>query len=167
MLPSIISLWQTGFVPGRGIVDNILLTQELVYDLDRRLVEPNLILKLDMAKAYDRVEWPFLLLLRQFGFSEPVMDLIFRTFANSWFSVLINRVPSGFFKSTLGVQQGDPLSPTLFLFVAEFLGRGIHHLFLEDESRFYVSVGPKVPYMAFADDTIIFMRCNENSLTAL
>ncbi|XP_071924898.1 uncharacterized protein [Coffea arabica] len=143
VLPHLISPWQAGFVPGRGIVDNILLAQELMGEIDRKLVEPNVILKLDMEKAYDRVEWPFLLfMLRQFGFEEGVVDLLFRTFSNSWFSVLINGEPSGLFKSSRGVRQGDPLSPTLFLFVAEFLGRGVQQLFEAKESRFFVTAGP-------------------------
>lgn len=50
-------------------MDNVLLTQELVSDLDRKLVDPNLILKLDMEKAHERVEWPFLIfLLGKFDF---------------------------------------------------------------------------------------------------
>ena len=74
ILPRLMSPWQTGFVLGRGIVNNILITQELCHDLDRKLVHPNIILKLDMEKAYDRVEWSFLLfMLRKFGFKEAVV----------------------------------------------------------------------------------------------
>ena len=81
----------------------------MAQDLDRRLKDPNLILKLDLEKAYDRVEWPFLLfMLRQFGFQEQVVDLCFRTFSNSWFSVLINGKPSGYFKSTRGGDKEIP-----------------------------------------------------------
>ena len=63
---------------------NILLAQEMVLDLDRRLNSSNLLLKLDTEKAYDWVEWRFLIfMLRQFGFQEWVMDLIFSTLSNN------------------------------------------------------------------------------------
>ena len=149
-------------------MDNVLLAQELVLDLDRRLSILNLILKLDMEKAYDRVEWPFLLfLLHSFGFSEEVVDLLFRTFSNSWFSILVNGQPIGFFKSSRGVHQGDPLSPGLFLFVDEFLGWGIQELGRTHMGSRYISTRVKVPYLAFADDTIIFTRCSNSCLMAL
>ncbi|XP_027169914.1 uncharacterized protein LOC113769603 [Coffea eugenioides] len=168
LLPKLISPWQTGFVPGRDIVDNVLLAQELVLDLDRRLVDPNLILKLDMEKAYDRVDWSFLIfLLRQYGFEEVVVDLLFRTFSNTWFSVLVNKEPTGFVKSYQGVRQGDPLSLALFLFVAEFLGRGLQRIFYSKDSRYFMSAGSKVPYLAFGDDMIIFTRCSQDALVSI
>ena len=163
VLPSLVSPWQTGFVPGRGITDNILLTQELVMDLDRRLRHPNIMLKLDMEKAYDRVEWPFLLfMLRQFGFQERVVDIFFRLVSNNWFSILVNGAAAGFFKSSRGVRQGDPVSPGLFVLVTDFLGRGLHHLLLSRPGRLFVSAGSQVPYLAFADDMLIYTRCSED-----
>ena len=79
----------------------------------------------------------------------------------------MNVEQSGLFKSSQGVRQGDPLSPALFLFVAEFLGRGIQQLFEAKKSRYFVTAGPNVPYLAFADDTIIFTRCSHDALSAI
>ncbi|XP_027178008.1 uncharacterized protein LOC113777167 [Coffea eugenioides] len=81
--------------------------------------------------------------------------------------VLVNGEPAGHFKSSRGVRQGDPLSPALFLFVAEFLGRGIHDLFLAKESRFFASAGSRVPYLAFVDDILVFTRCSAEALAAI
>ncbi|XP_071909741.1 uncharacterized protein [Coffea arabica] len=109
LLPQLISHWQTGFFPGRQIIDNILLAQEHTQELDRRLEISNLMLKLDIEKAYDRVEWSFLLfMLRAFGFQENVIDSIFR-----------------------------------------------------------MAGGLKVPYLAFADDVIVFTRLSKETLEAL
>lgn len=59
ILPYIISSWQTKCTSGRGIMDNVLLAQELLYDIDEKLVNQNMILKLEMEKTYDRVDWSF------------------------------------------------------------------------------------------------------------
>ncbi|KAL2242475.1 UNVERIFIED_CONTAM: hypothetical protein Sindi_0365500 [Sesamum indicum] len=60
ILPKCISPSQSGFVQGRMIADNILLAQELVHCLGANGSKNNTIFKLDMAKAYDRLNWNFL-----------------------------------------------------------------------------------------------------------
>ncbi|KAK4409550.1 hypothetical protein Sango_0028000 [Sesamum angolense] len=54
ILPKVLSLSQSGFVPGRLLSDNVLLAQELIHSLESRRREANVVFKLDMAKAYDR-----------------------------------------------------------------------------------------------------------------
>ncbi|XP_071902080.1 uncharacterized protein [Coffea arabica] len=77
VLPRIISTQQSGFVKGQSIADNYLLAQELMSDMGRKCRGGNLALKLDMAKAYDRVSWPFLIaVLRRFGFGERFIDMV-------------------------------------------------------------------------------------------
>ncbi|XP_059310981.1 uncharacterized protein LOC132062423 [Lycium ferocissimum] len=106
-------------------MENVLLTQ-IVRDIKKRTKTANVVVKLDMAKAYDRVSWLFLTkVLRKFGFSEVLIDMVFRLRSNNWYSVLLNRQVHGFFKSSKGVKQGDPLSSTLFILAAEALSRGL------------------------------------------
>lgn len=70
LLPNLIFEEQAGFVRGRNIAPHIVIAQELVRDIDRKSTGGNVCFKLDMAKAYDRLEWRFLLsTLRVFGFS--------------------------------------------------------------------------------------------------
>ncbi|XP_075096278.1 uncharacterized protein LOC142174392 [Nicotiana tabacum] len=67
-----------GFVKGRSIVKNIMLTQEIVTDIRKRGMPSNVVIQLDMAKAYDRLSWLFLTkVLRQMGFGEIFIDMIF------------------------------------------------------------------------------------------
>jgi hypothetical protein len=107
----IISKPQNAFVKGRQILDLVLIANEC---LNRMLKseEPGVLCKLDMEKAYDHVDWNFLLyLLRRCGFREKWCSWIKHCISSAFFLVLINGVPSGFFGSSHGVRQGDPLSP--------------------------------------------------------
>lgn len=61
LLPNLISDEQAGFVKGRSIVENVFLTHEIITDIRlRRKAGPNVVIKLDMTKAYDRLSWIFL-----------------------------------------------------------------------------------------------------------
>ncbi|XP_027090440.2 uncharacterized protein [Coffea arabica] len=159
ILPQIISPQQSGFVQGRLISDSFLLAQELVTDMKRGNRGGNVILKLDMMKAYDRVSWPFLLqVMRRFGFSETWIDMIWRLISNVWFSVIVNGLPQGFFKATRGLRQGDPISPALFVIGAEVLSRDLNELpGRRNFNPFKVPVGcPAITHLAYADDVIVF-----------
>ncbi|XP_060170557.1 uncharacterized protein LOC132601491 [Lycium barbarum] len=61
VLPQLISINQAGFVQGRSIIENVLLAQEIVTDIRKRGKPANVVIKLDMAKAYDRVSWSYLI----------------------------------------------------------------------------------------------------------
>ncbi|XP_019240114.1 PREDICTED: uncharacterized protein LOC109220105 [Nicotiana attenuata] len=168
LLPNLISEEQAGFVKGRSIVENILLTQEIITDIRLRTkAGPNVVMKLDMTKAYDRLSWLFLTkVLRKLGFCERFIGMIFDLVGNNWYSVLINGQSRGFFKSTRGVKQGDPLSPTLFILAAEALSRGLNSL---HQNLYFCGFGlpkwsPKINHLAYADDTIIFSSSDATSL---
>ncbi|KAI3459740.1 hypothetical protein Pfo_016403 [Paulownia fortunei] len=55
----LISHSQSGFVQWRAIADNVLLAQETIYSIDNKCKDGNMVIKLDMAKAYDRIQWIF------------------------------------------------------------------------------------------------------------
>ena len=78
----------------------------------------------DLEKAYDHVNWVFLLyLLQRCGFSEKWRKWISFCISSVRFSILVNGSPCGFFQSSRGIRQGDPLSPMLFVIVMEALSR--------------------------------------------
>nr|XP_016490007.1 PREDICTED: uncharacterized protein LOC107809825 [Nicotiana tabacum] len=157
----------TGFVKGRSIFENILLTQEIVTDIRLRGKPANVVIKLDMEKAYDRVSWKYSMhVLRKMGFAECFINIVWNLLANSWYLVLINGQVSGFFHSTRGFKQEDPLSLTLFILSAEVLPRSLNKLF--EDKRFKGFGMPKWTYLlnhlAYADNTIIFASADPYSL---
>jgi hypothetical protein len=84
-------------------------------------------IKLDMEKAFDRMEWSFL--SKKFlalGFSHSWNHLIEQCLSTTSFSVLIDGSPHGKFSPSRGLRQGDPLSPFLFILGSEVLSRLIN-----------------------------------------
>ncbi|XP_070055164.1 uncharacterized protein [Nicotiana tomentosiformis] len=93
VLDKLISDNQSGFVKGRLITKNILLAQEIVQNVNQSNRGGNVIIKLDMAKAYDRMSWSFLMsVMRKFGFSEQWIDLIWGLVNEVWYYIIINGV---------------------------------------------------------------------------
>ena len=78
-LSELISLNQSAFVPRRQIFDNALIAYETIHYLKMKKNGENhqMAMKLDMSKAYDRVEWCYLeRVLRRLGFSEKWISLL-------------------------------------------------------------------------------------------
>lgn len=135
--------------------------------LGKKVTGSNIVIKLDMAKAFDRVSWVFLTkVLWRFGFYEVFIDLIWRIISGNWFSVLINGAPTGYFSSSRGLRQGDPLSPSLFIIASEVLSRSLNQLHSSMPSVTYsTSSGcPVISHLAFADDVVICCNGHRRSL---
>ena len=123
VMEDIISASQNAFVRNRQILNPALIDNEC-FDGRLKAGVPGLLCKLDVEKAFDHVNWGFLLqLLVRSGFSAKWRQWIFFYPSTIHFSILINGSPCGFFESSRGLRQGDQLSPLLFVLVMEALGR--------------------------------------------
>uniref|UniRef100_A0A2N9I4W7 Reverse transcriptase domain-containing protein n=1 Tax=Fagus sylvatica TaxID=28930 RepID=A0A2N9I4W7_FAGSY len=172
VLSKIISDSQSAFVPGRLITDNVLLAFEALHYMKnkRRGGVTHLAAKLDMSKAYDRVEWSYLkAVMLKMGFDCRWVDLMMECISIVSYSILLNGTPTGHIIPSRGLRQGDPLSPYLFLICAE----GFTSLIRKAENQKLIQGisisrgGPRFSHLFFADDSIIFCRAKIEECRAL
>jgi hypothetical protein len=106
ILPMVISQNQSAFLPGRLITDNILAAYETLHTMHTRLWSKvgYMGIKLDMSKAYDRVEWEFLdAVMEKMGFSSRWRMLIMACVRTVTYSVVVNGQPVGNIKPSRGL----------------------------------------------------------------
>ena len=100
LLPKLITPWQAASVPSRNIQDNSIIAHEIFHTLHQKHTGTSgmAALNLDLEKAFDKVEWPFLLsIFKHFGFSDKWIQMISQCISTPSFSILINGSLAGFF----------------------------------------------------------------------
>ena len=119
--------------------------------------------KLDMSKAYDRVEWAFLEeIMRKLEFEERWINLMMVCVKSVSYSILVNGESKGLICPSRGIHQGDPLSPFLFLLCMEGLHSLLTKVANEDSIRgfSFCRKNPRLIHFLFADDSLLFCKAN-------
>ncbi|GLJ39562.1 hypothetical protein SUGI_0808320 [Cryptomeria japonica] len=156
-LENVISNELSGFLKNRQILDGVLIAQEVIHSIQNKKKD-GMVIKLDMNKAYDRVSWEFLIsIMRRLGFCDSWCKWVFSCISSTSFAVLVNGVPTDFFNASKGLCQGDPLSPFLFLMLAEVLSRSVQDRVSKGDIKgLQVSGGiSNITHLQFVDDTLL------------
>ena len=157
-------------MPGRHTSDNIIIVQKAIQTLISRHDRIGYVaLKLDLEKAYDRFEWPFIReTLEFFQVPSTLIALIMNMISSTRFHILWNGSPLLEVIPSRGIRQGDPLSPHLFILCLERLSiklteairnKSIHPLNFR--------TGVHLSHLFFADDIFLFTRAIARDCTNL
>ncbi|XP_057453159.1 uncharacterized protein LOC130745025 [Lotus japonicus] len=157
---------QSAFVGGMMIQDNILVAQEVFHGLKKRGKELKdfLAIKLDLSKAYDRLEWVFLeRALLAYGFHEKWVTQVMRVVRGVTYKYKINGHLGKKLIPERGLRQGDPLSPYLFVLAVDVLS----HMLIQAqrdgriEGLQLAPTAPKLTHLFFADDSLLFAKASD------
>ncbi|XP_060211885.1 uncharacterized protein LOC132639460 [Lycium barbarum] len=114
VMPSLICEAQAGFIPGRKIADNIILAHELVKAYSRKNTSARAMIKIDLQKAYDSVECPYLeQVMIELGFPDKFLHWIMACVKTVNYTILINGSTSEPFNASKGLRQASGLQPNL------------------------------------------------------
>jgi ribonuclease HI len=167
-ISKLISPFQTGFVPGRNIHENIIVAKEMAHTMHRMKGKKGAFaIKVDLAKAYDKLSWEFIWrVLIEIKFPEVLINVIMHAVTSVMTNVKWNGARSNYFKPQRGIRQGDPISPYLFVLCMDKLSHLILHSVSEGQWHGIRAGrnGPIVSHLMFADDLLLFGEASERQM---
>ncbi|KAK1616516.1 hypothetical protein QYE76_022033 [Lolium multiflorum] len=163
LLDNVISETQSAFIPGRLITDNAIIAFEGFHKIQKHKHANNThcAYKIDLSKAYDRVDWDFLeKAMLKMGFCKTWTSWIMSCVKSVRFAVRVNGSTLPPFTPSRGLRQGDPLSPYLFLLIGEALTCILKHEVIRG-SITPLKVARRasgISNLLFADDCLLFFK---------
>ncbi|KAK4265131.1 hypothetical protein QN277_026221 [Acacia crassicarpa] len=163
-MPHVISPNQCSFVPGRHSSDNIIVAQEVVHSMRTMGGKKGyMAIKIDLEKAYDWVNWKFLLkCLHDLNLPTNLIRVVEQCVSTASLQLLWNGNTVEVFNTSRGVRQGDPLSPYLFVICIEKLAHMIQERMATREWKpiCLTKIGPLISHLFLADDIILFTEAS-------
>lgn len=168
ILHDLIGPFQSAFIKGRIGTNSIILAEEILELIRKKKKGKGFIgaIKLDMEKAFDRLNWSFIEeLLKKVGFDNHWRQMILISVTTVRYHILLNGDIVESLHPRRGLRQGDPLSPYLFILCQNVL---FQILMIEEEKENIreISIGhgcTPINHLRFADDSYIFCRMNVHS----
>ena len=169
LLPSFISPNQSAFVTDRLLMENVLLASELVKSYHKPSISARCALKIDISKAFDSVQCPFLLsVLEAMGLPEKFIIWIKKCIELASFSAQINGELAGYFNSKRGLRQGCSLSPFLYVICMQVLSKLLDKAALERRFGFHPYCKDlTLAHLCFADDVLVFSDGSKSSIEGI
>ncbi|XP_062075287.1 uncharacterized protein LOC133779329 [Humulus lupulus] len=169
VLPFLVHSNQGAFIKNRNLAHNIMIFQDLLKGYTRKNISARCIMKIDLSKAYDTVDWHFVEeLLKNLCFPSRFINWILVCLKGTSYSLLMNGRIQGSFKGEKGLRQGDPISPLLFVLIMEYLTRLLAHNSGKKGFGFHpLCKHLRLTNLCFADDLIIFCKGNINSVRGI
>lgn len=166
ILPRLVTENQSAFIEGRLLRENVLLASELVKDYHKEAVSPRCVMKIDISKAFDSVQWEFVLQsLEAVGIPSRFIHWIRLCITTPSFSVQVNGELAGYFQSKRGLRQGCSLSPYLFVLCMNVLSHKIDKAVRDKKFMFHPRCqSVKLTHLCFADDLMIFVEGTKSSV---
>ncbi|KAL2933614.1 LINE-1 retrotransposable element ORF2 protein [Bienertia sinuspersici] len=166
VLQDIIAKNQGAFVHERYIIHNVMVCQDMVRHYGRKNTPSCCMIKLDLRKAYDTVNWDFLEeMLLALGFPSIFTQWIMSCVKTAKYSLIINGYPYGYANFRRGLRQGDPMSPLLFVVCMEYLSRLLTKMTTETKFKFHPRCKPmKLTHLCFVDDLILCSKGDTESI---
>lgn len=160
---------QTAFVKGRLLVENTSLAGELVQGYHKNTEPKRITIKVDIAKAFDTLSWPFLFsCLQAIDVPTQLLRWLRACICHTNFTVGYNGYVNGYFKGTRGLRQGDPLSPYLFVIAMNVLSFMLNQAARDMKFNYHQKCeGSKLTHLCFADDLLIFIDGSLSSVQAV
>ncbi|CAL1354280.1 unnamed protein product [Linum trigynum] len=171
LMQELVAETQTSFVPGRQITDNICILQEVVHSMRSKQGRTGwMVVKVDLAKAYDRIKWEFVRdTLQAAGAPPPFIEITMQCITSPSMRVQWNGGLFDTFSPSRGLRQGCPLSPYLFTLCMERLSHLISGCVTNGSWKpiRLTTNGPSLSHIFFVDDLILFGEASPTQITTI
>ena len=167
----LVSPFQTAFIPSWKGRDNMIIAQEILHSMGRKKGRTGVMaLKIDLEKAFDRLEWSFIReVLIHFNFPSNLIALIMECISTSSVAILFNGGKLEPFLPLRGIHQGDPISSYIFILCLEYLGLLIHEKITNKAWKEVKASrsGPAFTHLFSANDLILFGQASVSTASAI